>query len=86
MSGANTAGEGAGFLASDVDKFVVGAELIEGWKEAFGLGQELVVEVGFDGLQNVVHTETIVTHGAHQIGKIGGLTRQAFKNIDKLRC
>jgi len=59
--------------------------LIESREQAFGFRDQLVIVIDLDGLEDVVHAEVIVTHGAHQIGEIGALAGEALENIDELR-
>src|SRR5271170_897486 len=84
-AGADAARKGAGALAGDVDEVVVGGELVEGGQELLGLGKQLLVVVFLDLGEDVVDAETIVAHGALEIGEVGLLAREALEDAKELR-
>src|SRR5579862_10046625 len=82
---ADARGQCARSLAGDVDEVCVRSELIERREELVGLEEQFIVVIFFDLLQDVVDAETVVAHGALEIGKIGLLAREILENRQKLR-
>jgi hypothetical protein len=84
MAGADAGGQGSCALAGDVDICAVGGNTIKGRKQALRLGEQLLIVVHFHLAHGVVDTQTIVTHGTFEVGKIGFLTRETFENVEEL--
>lgn len=82
----DAAGERAGAFTRDIDEFCISSELVEEGEKAIGLRELLIVVIGFDLQDHVIHTKAIVAHGALEIGKIGFLTGQPFENAQELCC
>src|ERR1700730_5851605 len=84
VRGPNAAGERAGAVAGNVDKFLILGELIERGQEPFRLGKQPIVVVCIDLNQHVIHTEMVVTHGPLKVGEVGFLSRETFEDIEQL--
>lgn len=59
-------GEGACALAANIDKAGISGDLVESGQSALRLGQELVVEIGFELQKSVVDAETVILHTAFE--------------------
>src|SRR5579862_5327906 len=77
----DTRGEVVSFLAGNVDEMVVGGKLIKRSEEFLGLDEEVAVVIVLDLEENVIDAETVIAHGAAEIGEIGLLAREAFENV-----
>lgn len=82
---ANAFGESAGSLAADVDEARIAGDLIERRQGALRLGQQFVIEVGFELQQSVVDAEAVVLHAALEQGDKFLLARETFENLHQLR-
>ena len=74
-------GEVVSFLAGNVDEMVVGGKLIKRSEEFLGFDEEVAVVIVLDLEENVIYAETVIAHGAAEIGEIGLLAREAFENV-----
>lgn len=84
MSGANSAGEGARAIASDIDVLCIAGKLIKQGQEALRLGKLLIVVIRLNLQQGVIHAEAIVAHGPLEIGKIGFLAGKSLESREEL--
>src|ERR1017187_3092620 len=63
---------------------LIGTELVERSEELLGFGEQVGVVVFSDLPENVVDAESVVTHGAPQVGKVRLLARESFKDLKEL--
>src|SRR5215472_5392197 len=83
---ADALGQRPGALPGNVHKLRVFGDLLQHGQQALGFRKEAAVQIRFELQQGIVDAQPVVLHAAGYQVCVFLLPRQAFKNLQELRC